>query len=92
MCVFKGHFPGNPILPGVFQIEMVRTAWEAVANKRGNIVNVVKAKFTGVILPGQDVSVDASVAVANDLIRINATLQVEQIEKATILLEVKTVP
>ena len=39
-----------------------------------------------------DVSVDASVAVANDLIRINATLQVEQIEKATILLEVKTVP
>ena len=71
---------------------MVRTAWEAVANKRGNIVNVVKAKFTGVILSGQDVSVDASVAVANDLIRINATLQVEQIEKATILLEVKTVP
>ena len=29
---FAGHFPGHPILPGVFQLEMVRIAAERVLN------------------------------------------------------------
>ncbi|MCJ7669931.1 MAG: hypothetical protein MUO61_05390 [Dehalococcoidia bacterium] len=88
--VFKGHFPGNPILPGVFLIEMVRTAWATVTKKRCNIVKICKAKFAGIILPGQDISVNATVTSTDDYISINAVLQTEQTTKTSISLELKT--
>ena len=88
--VFKGHFPGNPILPGVFLIEMVRTAWSTATKKRCNIVKICRAKFAGIILPGQDISLNATATSNGYYISINAVLQVEQTTKTSILLELKT--
>ncbi len=62
--VFAGHFPGRPILPGVFQIEMTRQAAEAVAVAASagpagdsgadlTVTRIVKAKFSRVIEPGE---------------------------------------
>ena len=49
--VFAGHFPGHPILPGVFQLEMVRDAAESVLNCRLGIREIRKSKFQRPILP-----------------------------------------
>ena len=57
---FQGHFPNNPIMPGVLQIEaMAQSAGFVIANKGGNLnpgnvlfMNVDKAKFRKPVVPG----------------------------------------
>ena len=57
---FQGHFPDNPIMPGVLQIEaMAQAAGFVIANKGGNLeqgrvlfMNVDKAKFRKQVIPG----------------------------------------
>jgi len=51
--VFAGHFPGHPILPGVFQLEMVRGAAELVLNCQLGIREIRKSKFQRPILPDE---------------------------------------
>ena len=49
--VYKGHFPGYPITPGVCLVEM---ALEAIGEKAGHDVRLVAAKnikFTSPVLP-----------------------------------------
>ena len=57
---FQGHFPDNPIMPGVLQIEaMAQTAGFVIANKGGNLskksvlfMSVDKVKFRKPVVPG----------------------------------------
>jgi 3-hydroxyacyl-[acyl-carrier-protein] dehydratase len=53
--LFAGHFPGRPMLPGVFQIEMARMAAEWSAGRRLAVREVVKTKFSRVLLPGETI-------------------------------------
>ena len=53
--VFAGHFPGRPILPGVFQLELVRVAAELVMRCVLAVREIRKAKFQRPILPGETV-------------------------------------
>ena len=41
--VFRGHFPGRPLLPGAMQLEMVRCAVEKHTGDRFDIITVKKA-------------------------------------------------
>jgi 3-hydroxyacyl-[acyl-carrier-protein] dehydratase len=56
--VFAGHFPGHPILPGVFQLEMARVAAEAVAGSALVVREIVKAKFRRPIRPEETIRVE----------------------------------
>lgn len=57
---FQGHFPDNPIMPGVLQIEvMAQAAGFVIATKGGDLskknvlfMNVDKAKFRKPVVPG----------------------------------------
>lgn len=56
---FKGHFPGNPVQPGVLMIEMLAQAGAVCAlclpENRGKIAyfaGIDKARFRGVVKPG----------------------------------------
>lgn len=60
--LFSGHFPGNPILPGIFQIEMVKYAVEKALDTGGLFINSVKkTKFSSLIHPGKTVMLDITV-------------------------------
>ena len=56
--VFAGHFPGRPILPGVFQLELARVAAELVLQCALDVREIRKAKFQRPILPGETVRVE----------------------------------
>lgn len=52
---FSGHFPGEPILPGVALVHLVYEAISARARQRGKSVSLASLKrvrFTGPVRPG----------------------------------------
>jgi len=50
---FAGHFPGRPLLPGAFQLEMARVAAEWTVGCPLVVREVCKAKFLLPILPDE---------------------------------------
>lgn len=53
---FTGHFPGEPILPGIALIHSVYEAIEQNARERGESVHISSLKrirFTGPVRPGE---------------------------------------
>ena len=75
--VFAGHFPGHPILPGIFQLEMARVAAEAVAGSALIVREIVKAKFRRPIRPEEIIRVDVKLTDQPDGVQARATLSVE---------------
>lgn len=65
---FSGHFPGNPIMPGVLMIEAMAQAAGMLAHldaeidgKEGELYYLIKvdnARFTQVVLPGDQLILD----------------------------------
>ncbi len=60
---FPGHFPGNPMMPGVLQIEAVAQACAINAYRDEDppqdfaIVGVSEAKFRRIVLPGDTLEI-----------------------------------
>ena len=50
-----GHFPGNPVVPGVVVLERVAAALRAW---RGERVEKLDAKFVQPLLPGEDAMIE----------------------------------
>lgn len=49
--VYQGHFPGNPISPGVCNIEMIRECIEYVVNEKLTIYEIKSCRFKSIISP-----------------------------------------
>lgn len=74
--IFKGHFPGKPVLPGVYSVEcMAQTAdilllsMDRYAGKVPLFLGINNVRFLRKILPG-------------DTLEIHAKLASERVEKA----------
>ena len=61
LSLFQGHFPGNPILPGIFQIEMVRYCLEKYLKTSFHLSMVRKTKFSSLIHPDVVVSIEITI-------------------------------
>jgi len=64
--VFEGHFPGNPILPGVLMVEAMAQAsgflyfLDQGFDNMVYLVSIKSAKFYGFLTPGQTVKISAT--------------------------------
>ena len=74
--VFAGHFPGHPILPGVFQLEMARVAAELALGCKLSVREISKAKVQRPILPEELVRVDLKLSEIDGSIRVRAGFSV----------------
>lgn len=54
---FGGHFPGNPVLPGIIQLSTVRYIAEQVVQKRLIPERINRTKFRAMIKPDQQVHI-----------------------------------
>ncbi len=52
---FNGHFPGDPVLPGVVLLDMAAMICEAAVGRQVVISGVKHAKFSGRVLPAQEI-------------------------------------
>lgn len=69
--VYKGHFPGNPVSPGVCGIQMIRECAEMECSahriaRKLMIREVQQCKFTSLISPVTCPQVDVSISVSED--------------------------
>ena len=48
---YKGHFPGNPVSPGVCNIQMIKECAEQLTCKRLFLPYIAKCRFSAVITP-----------------------------------------
>lgn len=51
--VYEGHFPGNPICPGVFNIETVRECAQILSGRSLRISAVKQCRFTSLLTPAK---------------------------------------
>lgn len=58
--VFAGHFPGQPVVPGVLLLEAVRALVERATGARLAIAAVRDARFTARAEPGDEVELRVS--------------------------------
>lgn len=65
--ILQGHFPGNPILPGVVQVEAMAQAAVILANQSGVFdpdkdvclfMGIQEAKFRAPVRPGEVLSIE----------------------------------
>jgi len=49
--VFKGHFPGNPVVPGVVQVQIMKDLLENVVQKKILLKNTRSIKYMNAIIP-----------------------------------------
>ncbi|GEM_PF-3032628 len=48
-CGFKGHFPENPILPGVVIIQVIKRMYELYTKKNYLLFEIKQAKFIEIV-------------------------------------------
>jgi len=49
--IFKGHFPGNPIMPGVCMIQIIKELAEKISQETLMIQTLANVKFMALINP-----------------------------------------
>lgn len=50
--VYKGHFPGQPVVPGVIQLQMIKELLEKAVNEKLLLNRMVFTKYLRMIVPG----------------------------------------
>ena len=63
--IFQGHFPGNPICPGVCHIELIRYCSSLAVSRNLQLATIKKCRFTSVVRPTEPVSLQLVVTIAD---------------------------
>ena len=60
--IFEGHFPNQPVVPGVCQVQMIKEILESVTGKSLQLKTADHIKFLSVIIPDHTSVIKASVS------------------------------
>lgn len=60
-AIFEGHFPGQPVVPGVCMMQIIKELLETATLKKFNILQANEMKFLAIINPIQNNIVQAQV-------------------------------
>lgn len=74
--VFKGHFPGNPIMPGVCMIQIIKELTEKVTQETLMIQTLANVKFMALINPeiNPELRLELDITVTEDnLVKVKNT-------------------
>jgi 3-hydroxyacyl-[acyl-carrier-protein] dehydratase len=80
--IFEGHFPGQPVVPGVCMMQMVKEITEAATGKEYFLQKADLVKFLSVIVPQKENPVQAKINYAlmeNDAVNFEASLFKDEI-------------
>lgn len=75
-AIFLGHFPSQPVLPGVCLLEMVKEILSTLKNRSLNFKSAAAIKYLKVVDPGQDPLLTFEIQVLEEgveYLKVNAT-------------------
>lgn len=95
--VYEGHFPDQPVVPGVMTMGMVRECTSRLMGKRLAWKELKSCRFTGMLYPGDDVtlvlkvsSVKCQVSDDGDAVAIDAEIsKISAAGESSIMLTLK---
>lgn len=64
--IFEGHFPNQPVVPGVCMMQMIKEILELIIGKETNLLHAADMKFLAVINPQENNLIHASIKYATD--------------------------
>ncbi|KJJ40102.1 hotdog family protein [Aequorivita vladivostokensis] len=65
-AIFKGHFPGNPVMPGVCMIQIIKELTEAATGKNLFLAVSSNIKFMAIINPEKNPDLQLSIDIAQE--------------------------
>lgn len=65
-AIFKGHFPGNPVMPGVCMIQMVKELTEDAIGKNLFLTVSSNVKFMAIINPEINPDLEVSIEISEE--------------------------
>jgi 3-hydroxyacyl-[acyl-carrier-protein] dehydratase len=74
--IFKGHFPGNPIMPGVCMIQIIKELTEKITQKTLMIQTLSNVKFMALINPenNPELRLELDITITeDDLVKVKNT-------------------
>ena len=75
--LYKGHFQGQPIVPGVMQLQMIKELVEKSTNRKMLLSDVASAKYINMIDPGASETLQVEIKMSpleSNRIKINASI------------------
>lgn len=72
--IFEGHFPGNPITPGVAQLEIIKEILSIHFNRSIQLKSISNCKYLAILNPlkNPDVTVTLTVNKVENELKVNA--------------------
>ncbi len=89
---FSGHFPDDPILPGIAQLNMVADVIALSRQENLCIKRLSRIKFKRLVRPGERLEIHISVAEKINLYTFRITSEAQDVCSGTISLAEKTAP
>ena len=59
-AIFEGHFPGNPVTPGVVQMEIIKELLQESTGKPHQLQTMGNCKFLAILNPETNAEVDVT--------------------------------
>ena len=79
--VFRGHFPQNPVVPGVCTLEMIKDCLEDILQRKVKFQSIRECKFLATILPSEHKQVCVHISLKeDDQNNINVVAEVSYME------------
>ncbi|MBP5420431.1 MAG: hypothetical protein J6Y72_11545 [Bacteroidales bacterium] len=74
--IYNGHFPGNPVSPGVCSIQMIRECVEEALNKKLSLKSINVCRFITLLTPQKGVHLQLEINLTdnNDSVDAKATI------------------
>jgi 3-hydroxyacyl-[acyl-carrier-protein] dehydratase len=76
--VYEGHFSGNPVVPGVCQVQMISELLSGIKGAAFRLTEADNVKFLSLIVPDRNRILEADLRLRNEeagRISVNASLQ-----------------
>ena len=76
--IFKGHFPSQPIVPGVCMVEIVKELLQQITSKTYMLGNATQVKFLQLVKPEMQLSCSVSWKREEESINVSAAINTDR--------------